>query len=280
MTSQLKDAVEFVSKQAVEAAGAAIKAKIIELPHEPKGTYAIVKADGTVDVRASRNPPRDDALGSVDQVADYAAYLATLRVGGDPLQSLVQVNVWLSPHSVLIEGEDQENRVDSLRIGSGSVPLNRTPEFAALAEQAEEPEPMTHRDFVKFLRIKLAGCADDTLDALIRTIRKISFAASDQGTSDVSRGRESMSRSLLSEVAAEAGDIPEQIALRVRLFDDRAMQVRRKIRCLIEVDAVQKVFTFVPLAADVKQAIDEEMGDLASALLPQMPDGSNVFYRG
>ena len=83
----------------------------------------------------------------------------------------------------------------------------------------------------------------------------------------MTRNRESLGKDIRSELRSGAGEIPEQLVLRVRIFKDPALQARRQIVCKLETDPTNGGrFALLPLAEEVDRAIDLEMADLGDLL--------------
>ena len=70
----------------------------------------------------------------------------------------------------------------------------------------------------------------------------------------------------MAEVRGNAGDIPEEVNLDVRIFNDQALKGRFRIRCAIEIDVTVGQFALIPLGSGLDGILDEQMAGLRELL--------------
>lgn len=96
--------------------------------------------------------------------------------------------------------------------------LTRTEQFASLENGASKAK-RGQREFIDYLRVDLAGCVDADL---ISKFRQLKTATGDEGTASVQQGKESMSAAVKREVLSGGSDLPEQIDLKVIVYEEVA----------------------------------------------------------
>jgi sRNA-binding carbon storage regulator CsrA len=85
-------------------------------------------------------------------------------------------------------------------------------------------------------------------------------AATDSGHGDVGPGRSSYGTDVKGEISSVNDDLERyrQLTLNVRLYDDPALQVRRPIRVFLDDDPLARNFQLIPVAGEIKRAVDAE----------------------
>lgn len=247
-----KDTLQEIQQTAVAAEGAKGKAVIVELPNEPAYVYGLV-SNGEFKRVTAEPQPRHVGLGSVDQVIPYSV-LASGEMGGKP-------GIYFDERQVVCIVDDS---LPSHRSDRATVMLLHTPEFALIGTL--DNETYTQKEFVSLLRVDLADCRTPTISQLIAASKAIDFSSQTSGHKHVEHGRESIGLDIKNEVRSKAGDIPEEVELEVRIFQDRALSQRHTIRCQVEVDARGGMFRLTPLPADLRQAMDRDMQYLETML--------------
>ncbi len=247
-----KETLEIIQETAVAAEGAKGKALIVELPHEPPNVYGLISNGAFKRVTAEAGP-RKVTLISVDQVIPYAL-LAKDQLGGSPA-------IYFCEGVVVCIVDDS---LSSHRTDRAFAQLVPTPEYELIAGLKEES--YTQKEFISLLRVDLADCRTPSITQLIAACKAIDFSSQTSGHKHVDHGRESIGMDVLNEVRSKAGDIPEEVVLDVRIFQDRALQQRHTITCQVEVDARGGIFRLVPLPADLRKAMDRDMEYLETML--------------
>lgn len=236
---------------------AAQKTEIINLSDvEPDSSiYGIVDREGKLTKLKAAAPPRCDDLKSVDQVADYISAIATEEftgVAAGETSGRVPV-VWVCEDQVVVVLD--EASCDAVP-PAAHLSLTTTPEWRTLVDLSNGREMMSQRDFIQKLRIDLADVLTDSAKALIKAVRILRWSSGASTDAAVTRNRESLGSNLEAGVVAEAGDIPEEIVLSVRPFDDRAVQNRVSIKCAIETHPSEHALQLIPLPGELRRGMD------------------------
>ncbi|MEO1063772.1 MAG: hypothetical protein AAFZ07_20330 [Actinomycetota bacterium] len=263
------ETLEKIQDTAVKASGADGKLQVVDLPGPP-GTYALVKPSGHHEVRRAEPGARCHQLRSVEEVGGFVTE-ATERLGG------VSPTVWYDEDGVVVvlddgPGEHREHRCE--------VVLDWSPEFRLLRAlgglDGGSPRALSQRELIVTLRTRFAACLDDAGRELIRVLRTIRFSDVSGGNATVETGRESLGRDLESEVRSEAGDIPDEVVLDVRIFDDPALQRRQTVRCLLEINTREVTFELLPYGDEVERVIEDQLVAIRT-LLEAGLDGIPVY---
>ncbi len=258
------ETLQQIQKTAVEASGAKGKVEILALPDEPKGTYGIVTASGTVDVAQAAPGPRKIVLNSVDQVPTFIGF-AKSKLGGEP-------SIYYNESYVYVILDDGP---ESQRKDFACIKLQMTDEYKTV--QGLKDWNLDQKDFISLLRVRLADCTTPEVTQLINACKAIGFSSQTKESREVGHGRESMGFDIQDEVQSKAGEIPEEVVLDVRIFDDRELEQRHKITCIVEICAKAGTFKLTPKPADLRKEMQREMDFLQGALTAGA-DGCPVYF--
>lgn len=245
MLSTDPETLKIIQETAVDAAGANGKAVIVELPHEPKHVYGLI-SNGSFSRVTAEAQGRTITLNSVDQIPPYAL-LAKDQMSGAPA-------IYFSKDRVVCVVDDS---LGSHRQDLAIVNLTITPEFEVL--QTLGKQQFTQKEFISLLRVTLDDCKTPDVAKLISTCRAVDFSSKTTGSSSVGHGRESLGMDIQEEVISKAGEIPEEVSLNVRPYQDRALQQRHQVKCMVDLDVKQGLFKLTPLPADIQNLFDSEM---------------------
>jgi len=249
------ETLQTIQHTAVKAQGATGKIQILDLPQERDGRYGVVDADGSFQVVDAAPDFRRHQIASVDEVAAYVAY-ASERLGANPV-------VWYDDNLVQIVLDDTP---ESSRRDCTTVHLLQTPQWKLLIDLAAASRSWSQKQFIRLLRIELSGCLGQDGPEIIKVLRTIDYGSATAGKGNIQHGRESLGQELESEVRSAAGEIPEQILLRVRTFKDPALDSKWPIRCAIEIDSRSGEFELCPLPDELEEAMVEQL-DVIGTLL-------------
>ena len=256
----LREAIQEIERLTERSVSAGAKLAIIDVPGMPRRRY-IVDAEGKREELTLPEEPREHELGSVDQIASFVS-----RFAGDGFK--FKPSVWFNAEGVEIviddgNGDDRRHRA--------KVEFGATEEFAQLQEWAESDRPMSAKEFIKLFK----GGLQDTLDLESRKrlltavgVLKASTTESTQATNV--RGRESLGREIDSEIHTNLDDIPEQIILKVRPFDDRSLMLSGNVRTQIDIDPRTLAFTLTPNKQDLEKVIELQLDALETQLTNEL----------
>lgn len=243
----LQEALRTFAEQAVKAAGAQQKFAIVPAGQfEPAHVYYTVGEDGTATRVESSPRPRAHKLATVAEVLDFVE-----RKGTE--QGSV---IWYDRDYVTVIVDD------STRRDHAQVNLTFTPQFAMLLS-LEKRRAFKQKDFVRLLRVELAGTQQDS--RLLDWVRSVRFTSQGTAAGQVRHGRESMGRDLDAAVTSELADeCPEEITLLVRVYDDPVMTTRSKVVCAVEIEPASEEFSLTPLPLELHNAIEDQVERIGS----------------
>lgn len=236
-----------------EAAGAKGKVDLVDLPGD-KTSFGIVRPDGTLEIQERLPQPRNIALSTVESVAEFYTH-ASENLDYD------EASIWYAENKIAIVLDDGP---DGARRSLACCTLENTGEWDALLLAGENWYPQ--KQFVRLLRNTFGQCATDSSRRLLHTSRIVAFSQSVAGHGKIEHGRESLGRDIEADVRSEAGDIPEEITLNVRIFTDPYTTARHEIRCLVDVNAREGTFNLSPLEGDLNDAIEAETARIVDRL--------------
>lgn len=265
-------ALRAIMETAVRAAGATDKVRVLDIKGCPPGVVFVHDTEGTIEPLSLPRPPREHSISTVGEVAPYIEHLQKmdgLADDGDDEGS--QPVVWYSEDRVVIVLDDRHN---SQRRDLVTCPLKHSDAWKLLRE-CEQGKAWTQKDFIRVLRTKLWDCLGEQGDAFLRALRTLSRQASDKARSDHQHGRATIDREIEDQLKSESGDLPEVLALQVRVYQDPALELRQTVQCALDIDPQLVQFSLIPLAGQLDDAQSREM-----AILGQLLDDADadVFY--
>ncbi len=248
------DTLREMNKTAVEAAGAANKVKIIDLPKEPPGSYGVIDSSGALAVAIAKPFPREHRTVSFDDFIEAVSHYKE-KGGFAPA-------VWYSPERIVAVLDD---KADSRRLDKVTLPLDYTPGFRFFLNDAAGAW-MPQKAFIRKLRVDLADCLTDSSSALLKAARVLSFNESQSGYGKVQLGSESLGRDIQEQVSLDQGEVPDQVTFSIRVFTDAGLKRRYLINCAVDVNPREGTFNIAPLPSQVQETLDEELQHVGERL--------------
>lgn len=229
------NAISELAKKTVSADG---KAKFLSIPGEPTKSL-LVKSSGETEVRDHTATPRSHSLLTINDLCEYPLETATVYVREEQVVAVL---------------DDSEG---SLRLDSVRVPLTHSDAWAFLAD----PRQLDQKQFLRVLRTKLFDCFDEEFfDTFCKQISALDFTNIQGGTSTVTNSKATIDRSIEQEVRVQnGGPLPDRLRLSVRTFNDPSLKMARTIECALETEPGAPVFTVVPLAGQLRDALDADL---------------------
>lgn len=246
------DTLDLIQKTAVNASGAKDKIVVLPYPNDPLQRSVLVSPDGTFTEVEPGPAPRKVTLLSVDQVLGFCE------------SHRDNCSVWISPSRVEIVIDDSK---ESRRLERAVVPLDRTIANQTLQTFLDDETELDQKSFIRVLRLKLFDCLDKEGRDAITVLRTINFSNSTTGHGVVEKSRESLGREIEAEVRSDAGEIPDELLLNIRLYEDRALQRRFTIRCALEIDSRKATFSLCPLPGQLEDAVATQMQMISEMLV-------------
>lgn len=256
----LEEAIQAIKDLAVEAARAK-EPRIVPIPGDPRNVF--VDRAGTGGWEKEPLPPakRSHRVDTIEDLARLARY-ALEELELHPV-------VWHNEHAVVLVF-NQRDLWDS-----AAVTLHQAPQWQTLAKLAIRT-PIRQRELITLLRVDLAGCLPTP--RLINAVSHVNFRAASHGESIIQQGRESLGRSVESEIAGVKDAIPDRETVRVPLYQNVGeRELRWDIECDLEVNAAEQVFVFRPLPGEMEEAIATHQADIRGRLIAALGDDVPVY---
>lgn len=251
----LQEAIRELADLAVEAKRAA-QPRIIQIPGDDRTIFVDPKGDGQWEERKKPPAKRSHTVTTIEDLATLALY-ARRTLGLDPA-------VWHAPDKVVLVF-DQTNVWDL-----ATVVLVYAPQWMTLLSLTR---PLSQKELLSILRVDLAGCLDSP--SLLNSVSHVNFRAAMHGEGSIQHGRESLGKSVESEVAGVREPIPERGTVLAPIYENPGEQTRWPVECDLEIDAANQRFFFRPLPGEMEEALQLQQADirqrLASALGEEVP---------
>jgi hypothetical protein len=255
------ETLELIQTTAVAAAGADKKAVVLPLSGAPFAPYLLVDKDGAVTQKNYPGSPRKNRLGSVAEVVNYVDALKDVKESD-------RTTVWYDKSGVVVLIND-DFATNDFR-DRAFVPLRESKELAFVRSLADQENQFwDQKDFVSICRIKLAQCFG-LEPSFLSIARSITFAASEQGHGTIGKSRESLGLEIENEVRSDMGEVPDEVQLQIRIFDDASILTRRTVRCAFDVKP-RGPMRLMPLAGEIEAAVDAELESIGDMLRVSCP---------
>lgn len=244
-----------VSTQIERLAQAALlkKPSVLTVPNQPKGKYLLIDADGKATEKTTEPEWHDEHLDTPHE-----------------LRRFVDNNK--GEESAIFYDEERVVFVTSLadRRDRAVCELVKSEPYIWLASK---PNAQNQKDFVRTLRILLRGCLDAS-STLIQLVRDLKFSTNGEVEGSIQHGNESMGRKIANQVTGQ-GAIPEEVTLRVRVFENHPFQTT--IACALEILPAEGAFRLTPYPLEIAKAMDDTLANVAFVF---SDEGLPPFYRG
>lgn len=255
----LQEAIKTIQELAEEASRAK-QPRIVPIPGDPRNVFVDAAGTGGWEVRRLAAPKRTHKPATLEDLGRLALYAHDLDL--DPA-------VWHSEDKVHLVFSQNDPWDEAI------LPLVKTPQWL-LMEKLADKVPLRQRELITILRVELAGCIGSP--RLLNSVSHVNFRAGVQGESRLEHGRESMGKSVESEVAGVKEQIPERETVRVPLYENVGERgLRWDIECDLEVNATEQVFVFRPLPGQLEEAVALHQGDIRQRLQAALGDDVPVY---
>lgn len=239
-----------LSKNEAEVRLAAALPRFVNTPDPRK--QLLIQKDTEPEEWEKQPDPRNHWVESVDQ-------FPTILQASSTHWKMADVVTWYNEDGVVAVLDDSGLRESIVR-----CQLRKSEEWEWIVNSGRRKSP---KELVKVFRTILCDSLDEhTLGELIATFRKITFKSGKTVKTELGHGRESMGAEILGDVSSEYSAIPEELLLKVRVFDDRALPHRALIRCAVEIDPHACEIDLLPAKADLIRAVEEVLDDLHQLL--------------
>lgn len=222
------------------------QANEIEKIPDPDNRRSLLFVGGKqIDTLKDKQPARSIAVHDTDSFR-----IATRRWSDNGV-------VYISPTQVVcVLNDDFRDETITLK-------LTQSQQLARLLQLEAKPT-LTQADLIRLIRseVQFANGA-----SLLSAARKVKFASSTSGMSDIQHGSQSMGKTIENAVAGIDSAFPEAVTAVVPIFANRGLVLRSSsILCDLEPVAAEQSFRLRPLAGAIEAAIFEELEHVASEI--------------
>jgi hypothetical protein len=247
----ITDALKFFATQVVEAYGPK------ELPSTPQTVRRLVQ--GEVKEWEVPFPPREHHPATLDEVIALAKrFEAECPV------------VWYDHEKVVLAIDDVSHRFET-----ATLALEVSDTFAVVQMLRRDKPWFTQPDFVRLLRVDLAGTLDPAV--LLNRVRKLVIGQ--KTTTEVGRRGESFGHEI-NALAGANTDPPDEVDLVLPVYKTPGEQTPVYIACTVDVEVAQpKPFRLVPKPDEVERVLQVAVGSIGERLRAGLPEGV-VAYHG
>lgn len=237
----LKEFVGAIEELARSAAGA----EIVDLPNNEM----LVLYGNTVDKYQRNRKTHKDNVASLQSLIDWSLDREDL------VFKVSDVDV------VVVSNRDMPHESDS-----ASLSLQRSAAYADLLDWCKSPRSVAQT--VKGLRTKLAGTFDSGYASVFA---RLDFKRRNDGTKSASHTGESMGKMVEAAAQSSAGEIPEVILFRVKLFAGVAIS-EYDLRFAVTVDPNAETITVAPVGDCIQDAHQGTRLELLARLKKEFPE--------
>lgn len=233
--------LKFVSEQAVAAAGV----KVLKVAEEPDHVYYLASPQGTVQRVEAEPEPRDHHVLDIPSLVRFV----------EPFVGEQEVEIWYHRARV-VAILDSDIRRDQVNLC-----LEFSPQLQALRHLEGKATPHGQKEFVRLLRVTLAGCVPS---GLIDVVRHMKFRVNSSGEGVISHGKSSVGRTLEAQLTGEK-EIPEEVNLEVPIWNGFQSHRKFRVPCAIEIDPAAEKISLTPLPGAIEEAVrlaEECLGNL------------------
>jgi hypothetical protein len=204
-------------------------------------------------------PPRDHRPATLAEVIALATRFADAK----PV-------VWYDELAVVLVIDD-----DGHRIETATLKLEVSDTFAVVQMLRADKPWFTQPDFVRLLRVDLAGTLDPAV--LLNRVRKLVIGQ--KTTTEVQRRGESFGHEI-NALAGKDADPPDEVDLVLPAYKTPGEQTPVWVACTVDVEVAQpKPFRLVPKPDEVERVLQVATASIGERLRAGLPEGV-VAYHG
>jgi hypothetical protein len=135
----------------------------------------------------------------------------------------------------------------------------------ALVKDNEFDQPA----MIRALRLKFIGA--EKRAELLTAIRSLKWRQSSEGFADVQHGKESLGKSVESEVTG-SGSIPELVVITCPVFSNPGEEENEVgIGCDLDINPAEQTFSFQPIAGEIDAAVASALDDIRKRIEAACP---------
>ena len=243
------DTLKLLQDTAVGASRAIDKLAVITPPSEPKHVYLTINPKGEFQRFEAVAAPRSHKLVTLEQVAAF------VTAKGDSKATVV----WYDRDGITVVVDDATRR------DTAHLTLSFTPQIKTLLRLEKDEPKMNLIAFRRLLRVDLAGTTVDRV--LLNWLGSVKFTDSRVTSASLKQGEGNLGKTIEQAAVSQAGEVPEMVKLKLRVFDDPSLTETWPIDCAVEIDLDNQQFQLLPYPLQLHDAIENEVGAIGKALL-------------
>jgi hypothetical protein len=179
--------------------------------------------------------------------------------------------VWYDGTEIVVVFDDVGSRASK-----ATLELAASQKWRRLDELSTSRAALSQKDFIRLLRIDLAGTLADSV--LLDLVRRVKFENGTVVTSEAVKNRESLGRQIVSQVSSEK-EIPETVTLSLPVYTTPGLADKYDVACSVEVDASQGTFRLAPLPDELSRVLNAAVREIGLVLDAGLTEGI-PFYHG
>ena len=230
------------------------KTETIAVANDRLGNYYLVGPDGKAEAQTVDPPWHSESLSTPAAMAKFVSD-----------HELPHAAIFLTDFKIVFVHDIDDRRDRAICDLKESDPYKWLSHFWN--------QPQSQADMVRLLRITFRGClpTDSTLLALIRNLK---FNLQQDGTMAIQHGRESLGKSIMTQVTGEV-KIPEEVVFQTPIYENHPFTF--PIACALEIMPHEQKFRITPYPGEVRKAMDAALMDIEHVF-----DGDKMppVYRG
>lgn len=237
MMDLTKETVQLIQDTAVKAHGNVL----FNAKQEPSHVYYLKRPDGENQRIEAKLSPTSVELFTLE---DFIRFVPHWRPED---KSKRQVFCGRGLVECVIGANRDRNRV--------LLNLPFSAEFQKLMDLEAEREALTHREFMRLLRVTLAGCLERTDIALFEDLKTVASGGSE---STQAVGRETVGKRMALELAAGGKNVPPELNVSAPVYRDLVDgDFKRMVTCAVDTNLSEGTFTLSPITGSVEAAVRE-----------------------
>jgi len=249
-----------------DTAQRAQKLELIPSPFDSRAAYLRLEDRyESIDVPP---PLRNHFVCSLDDLVEYAKPLAGARLTGpdaadEPQGRLPELAgtgpvIWHSPQAVILILDDADRR-DRVTFG-----LTFSQPFILLVGIAQNPAPMSQREFVRMLKISLR-----VPEPLVGPWRALNWSVISEAMGEVTAGVDRMGKQVNARVAGTSA-LPNDLTVHVSVYNEPGERRQYPIQCDIEMDPASQRLLLIPQEGELQDAIQLSQADIRDRIIGRL----------
>jgi hypothetical protein len=229
-------------------------------PHDLPSTSKKVRSlvEGQIMEWDVPTPPRDHHPATLAEVIALAKRFADAK----PV-------VWYDHEQVVMVIDDAGHRLET-----ATLALEVSDTFAVVQMLRKDKPWYTQPDFVRLLRVDLAGTLDQAV--LLNRVRKLVIGQ--KTTTEVGRRGESFGHEI-NALAGANTDPPDEVDLVLPVFKTPREQTPVYVACTVDVEvAMPKPFRLIPKPDEVERVLQVAVGAIGERLRAGLPEGMACYH--